>query len=171
MGALRQRLDAGSIDADLGVSDQLRRVLPVHQSPIAPMPAQTCALNLGGSRFVTCFCASTAYRMLMGWAPNVVEADDVVLVWGAAGGLGSMAIQIVTARGGKAVAVVSDEDKRQFCRGQRGRWRHQSHRFQSLGAYARYHQQGMECLDEGGSGFRQGDLGCAGRAQKPEDCF
>ena len=60
-------------------------------------------------------CASTAYRMLMGWAPNVVEADDVVLVWGAAGGLGSMATQIVAARGGKAVAVVSDEDKRQFC--------------------------------------------------------
>ena len=60
-------------------------------------------------------CASTAYRMLMGWAPNVVEADDGVLVWGAAGGLGSMATQIVAARGGKAVAVVSDEDKRQFC--------------------------------------------------------
>ena len=60
-------------------------------------------------------CASTAYRMLMGWAPNVVEADDAVLVWGAAGGLGSMAMQIVAARGGKAVAVVSDEDKRQFC--------------------------------------------------------
>ena len=60
-------------------------------------------------------CASTAYRMLMGWAPNVVEADDVVLVWGAAGGLGSMAMQIVAARGGKAVAVVSDEGKRQFC--------------------------------------------------------
>ncbi len=32
-----------------------------------------------------CFllCASTAYRMLMGWAPNVVEEGDPVLVWGA----------------------------------------------------------------------------------------
>lgn len=60
-------------------------------------------------------CASTAYRMLMGWAPNVVEAGDAVLVWGAAGGLGSMAMQIVAARGGKAVAVISDEGKRQFC--------------------------------------------------------
>ncbi len=60
-------------------------------------------------------CASTAYRMLMGWQPNVVEKDDVVLVWGAAGGLGSMALQIVTAAGGKPVAVVSDDDKRQFC--------------------------------------------------------
>ncbi len=60
-------------------------------------------------------CASTAYRMLMGWSPNVVEKGDVVLVWGAAGGLGGMALQITAARGGRAVAVVSDEDKRQFC--------------------------------------------------------
>lgn len=60
-------------------------------------------------------CASTAYRQLMGWAPNTVEKGDVVLVWGAAGGLGAMALQIVSALGGKAIAVISDEDKRQFC--------------------------------------------------------
>jgi len=60
-------------------------------------------------------CASTAYRMLMGWAPHTVEEGDAVLVWGAAGGLGSLALQIVAAQGGKAVAVISDEDKRQFC--------------------------------------------------------
>ena len=51
----------------------------------------------------------------MGWAPHTVEKDDVVLVWGAAGGLGAMALQIVSALGGKAIAVISDEDKRQFC--------------------------------------------------------
>jgi len=60
-------------------------------------------------------CAATAYRMLMGWPPHTVQEGDVVLVWGAAGGLGSMALQIVAAHGGKPVAVVSDEDKRQFC--------------------------------------------------------
>ncbi len=60
-------------------------------------------------------CASTAYRMLMGWEPNIVNKGDVVLVWGAAGGLGSMALQIVKAQGGKPVAVISDEKKRQFC--------------------------------------------------------
>lgn len=60
-------------------------------------------------------CASTAYRMLMGWAPNTIQKDDVVLVWGAAGGLGTYAMQITRALGGKAVAVVSDESKRQFC--------------------------------------------------------
>ncbi|MDA0218324.1 MAG: crotonyl-CoA carboxylase/reductase [Proteobacteria bacterium] len=60
-------------------------------------------------------CASTAYRMLMGWAPNTIQKDDVVLVWGAAGGLGTYALQITRALGGKAVAVVSDDAKRQFC--------------------------------------------------------
>ena len=60
-------------------------------------------------------CASTSYRMLMGWAPNTVKEGDVILVWGAAGGLGSLALQIVSALGGRAVAVISDEAKRQFC--------------------------------------------------------
>ena len=60
-------------------------------------------------------CASTAYRMLMGWSPNTIEEGDPVLVWGAAGGLGSMALQIVKNAGGRAVGVVSSDDKRQFC--------------------------------------------------------
>ncbi len=60
-------------------------------------------------------CASTAYRQLMGWSGNTVEEGDVVLVWGAAGGLGALALQIVSALGGKAVAVISDEAKRQYC--------------------------------------------------------
>src|SRR6266545_1076785 len=37
------------------------------------------------------------------------------LTWEAAGGLGSMALEITRARGGRAVAVVSDEAKRKFC--------------------------------------------------------
>jgi crotonyl-CoA carboxylase/reductase len=60
-------------------------------------------------------CASTAYRMLMGWPPHTVEPGDAVLVWGGAGGLGSLALQITRACGGRAVAVVSDDAKRQFC--------------------------------------------------------
>src|SRR5437867_427796 len=54
---------------------------------------------------------ATAYRMLCGWAPHTVEKGDVVLVWGGSGGLGSQAIQIVRAKGGLPVAVVSGEDK------------------------------------------------------------
>lgn len=59
---------------------------------------------------------ATAYRMLMGWAPNQVKKDDAVLIWGGSGGLGSMAIQIVNALGGKAVAVISDDSKVEHCK-------------------------------------------------------
>ncbi len=58
---------------------------------------------------------ATAYRMLYGWAEHALREDDVVLIWGGAGGLGSMAIQIVKAAGGKAVAVVSEDDKFEYC--------------------------------------------------------
>jgi crotonyl-CoA carboxylase/reductase len=59
---------------------------------------------------------ATAYRMLTGWPPHAVRKGDAVLVWGGAGGLGSMAIQIVRELGGKAVAVVSSDDKGEFCK-------------------------------------------------------
>ena len=59
---------------------------------------------------------ATAYRMLMGWPPNIVHEGDPILIWGGAGGLGSMAIQIVKAKGGRAVAVVSGDDKVEYCK-------------------------------------------------------
>ena len=37
-----------------------------------------------------------------------------MLVWGGAGGLGSMAIQLIAASGANAIAVISEEDKRDF---------------------------------------------------------
>jgi crotonyl-CoA carboxylase/reductase len=60
--------------------------------------------------------AATAYRMLHGWAPNVVAPGDPILVWGGAGGLGSMAIQIARAAGARPVAVVSGDSKNEFCK-------------------------------------------------------
>ncbi len=59
---------------------------------------------------------ATAYRMLHGWAGNVVSPGDAVLIWGAAGGLGSMAIQIAKAAGADPVAVVGGEDKFEYCK-------------------------------------------------------
>ncbi len=59
---------------------------------------------------------ATSYRMLMAWAPNNVKKDDVVLVWGGAGGIGCMAIQIAAAMGAKPIAVVSGEDKFEYCK-------------------------------------------------------
>ncbi|HEY5905636.1 MAG TPA: alcohol dehydrogenase catalytic domain-containing protein, partial [Actinomycetota bacterium] len=49
---------------------------------------------------------ATAYRMLFGWPPHTVEPGDAVLVWGASGGLGSLAVQLVANAGGRAIAVV-----------------------------------------------------------------
>jgi len=58
---------------------------------------------------------ATAFRMLMGWPPHIVRPGEVVLIWGASGGLGCMAIQIVKAEGGIPVGVVSDDRKADFC--------------------------------------------------------
>lgn len=59
---------------------------------------------------------ATAYRMLHGWPEHKVREGDVVLIWGGTGGLGSMAIQIVTAAGGVPIAVVGGDDKIDFCK-------------------------------------------------------
>ncbi len=58
---------------------------------------------------------ATAYRMLYGFPPNVVREGDAVLIWGGAGGLGSMAIQICRSVGAMPIAVVSSEEKYQYC--------------------------------------------------------
>jgi crotonyl-CoA carboxylase/reductase len=59
---------------------------------------------------------ATAYRMLTNFPPHDVKEGDVVLVWGGAGGLGSMAIQIAALKGAKPIAVVSSESKMDYCK-------------------------------------------------------
>lgn len=58
---------------------------------------------------------ATAYRMLMGFPGQTLREGDPALIWGGAGGLGSMAIQIARAVGAIPVAVVSDNDKIPYC--------------------------------------------------------
>jgi crotonyl-CoA carboxylase/reductase len=58
---------------------------------------------------------ATAYRMLFGWPPHNVRENDVVLIWGGGGGLGSMAIQLAAQAGAKPIAVVSSEAKFDYC--------------------------------------------------------
>ncbi|MEO0943768.1 MAG: crotonyl-CoA carboxylase/reductase [Pseudomonadota bacterium] len=57
---------------------------------------------------------ATAYRMLFGHHPHELKPGQNVLVWGASGGLGSYAIQLINTAGANAIAVISDEDKRDF---------------------------------------------------------
>ena len=60
---------------------------------------------------------ATAYRMLFGHHPHELKPGQNVLVWGASGGLGSFAIQLINTAGANAIGVISDEDKRDFVMG------------------------------------------------------
>ncbi len=57
---------------------------------------------------------ATAYRMLFGHRPHTLKPAQNVLVWGGAGGLGSMALQLVATAGANAIAVISDDAKEEF---------------------------------------------------------
>ncbi|PJN96501.1 crotonyl-CoA carboxylase/reductase [Amaricoccus sp. HAR-UPW-R2A-40] len=57
---------------------------------------------------------ATAYRMLFGHEPHELKPGDNVLVWGATGGLGVYAVQLINAAGANAIAVISDESKRDY---------------------------------------------------------
>jgi crotonyl-CoA carboxylase/reductase len=65
-----------------------------------------------------CFMVSgaTAYRMLHGWPPHTLKAGEPVLIWGGAGGLGSIAIQLCRLAEAKAVAVISNQKKVNYCK-------------------------------------------------------
>ncbi|MEE7456615.1 MULTISPECIES: crotonyl-CoA carboxylase/reductase [Methylobacteriaceae] len=57
---------------------------------------------------------ATAYRMLFGHAPHTVRPGQNVLIWGASGGLGVFGVQLCAASGANAIAVISDESKRDY---------------------------------------------------------
>ncbi|HSK25341.1 MAG TPA: crotonyl-CoA carboxylase/reductase [Jiangellales bacterium] len=59
---------------------------------------------------------STAYRQLISRNGAGLKLGDVVLIWGASGGLGSYATQMALAAGATPVCVVSSADKAEICR-------------------------------------------------------
>jgi crotonyl-CoA reductase len=59
---------------------------------------------------------STAYRQLVSQHGADMKQGDTVLVWGASGGLGSYATQLVLNGGGIPVCVVSSPEKADICR-------------------------------------------------------
>lgn len=63
---------------------------------------------------VNALCASTSYRMLVSNNAATMKQGDIVLIWGATGGLGSYAVQLVLNGGGIPVGVVSSSDKVQL---------------------------------------------------------
>jgi crotonyl-CoA reductase len=59
---------------------------------------------------------STAYRQLVSKHGAQMKQGDVVLIWGASGGLGSYATQFALNGGGIPVCVVSSQQKADICR-------------------------------------------------------
>jgi crotonyl-CoA carboxylase/reductase len=74
---------------------------------------------------------ATSYRMLFGHRPHTLKPGHHVLVWGASGGLGSMAVQLIATTGANAIGVVSDDEKRDFV--------------MSLGAKGVINRSGFKC--------------------------
>ncbi|MFI9168013.1 crotonyl-CoA carboxylase/reductase [Streptomyces lincolnensis] len=60
--------------------------------------------------------AATSYRMLVGDKGARIKQGDIVLIWGAAGGLGAYALQMVKNAGGVAVGVVGSPRKAEALR-------------------------------------------------------
>lgn len=85
----------------------------VRASQLVPKPAhltwEEAACNT--------LCAGTAYRMLVGERGARMKQGDVVLIWGATGGLGGYAVQFVRNGGGIAVGVVGSAEKAEALRG------------------------------------------------------
>jgi crotonyl-CoA reductase len=65
---------------------------------------------------VSALCNSTSYRMLVGANGARMKQGDVVLIWGATGGIGAYAAQYVLNGGGIPVCVVSSSDKADILR-------------------------------------------------------
>ncbi|TVR84428.1 MAG: crotonyl-CoA carboxylase/reductase [Rhodospirillales bacterium] len=84
---------------------------PVQAHQCMPKPAHMTWEEAAAYTLV----GATAWRMLHGWPEHKMKPGDPVLIWGGAGGLGSMAIQIVKAAGAIPIAVVSGEDKIDYC--------------------------------------------------------
>jgi crotonyl-CoA reductase len=60
---------------------------------------------------VNALCNSTSYRMLVGEHGARMKQGDIVLVWGATGGIGGYAVQYVLNGGGTPVGIVSSPGK------------------------------------------------------------
>ncbi|MCJ0871907.1 crotonyl-CoA carboxylase/reductase [Streptomyces sp. AP-93] len=60
--------------------------------------------------------AATSYRMLVSERGARIKQGDIVLIWGATGGLGGFAVQLVKNAGGIPVGVVGSEAKAELLR-------------------------------------------------------
>ncbi|MEX2505098.1 MAG: crotonyl-CoA carboxylase/reductase [Egicoccus sp.] len=84
----------------------------VRANQLMPMPTHLTweeAASLG-------LVMATSYRMLVGENAARMKQGDIVLIWGATGGIGGFATQFVLNGGGIPVCVISSEEKAQVLR-------------------------------------------------------
>lgn len=69
--------------------------------------------SITGSYMLT---LGTAYRMIISENGGELKKNESCLIWGASGGLGVFAIQLVNHIGGIPICVVSTKEKAEYCR-------------------------------------------------------
>lgn len=90
----------------------LAELAVAHAAQLLPKPVNLSWAEAG----TTTLCASTAYRMVVSPEGAGMKQGDVVLVWGAAGGVGSFAVQFARNGGGVPVGVVSGPERAEYVR-------------------------------------------------------
>ncbi|WP_431775875.1 crotonyl-CoA carboxylase/reductase [Streptomyces cucumeris] len=90
----------------------LAEISLVKANQLMPKPAHLTWEEAAGSGLVN----STAYRQLVSRNGARMKQGDIVLIWGAGGGLGSYATQLALNGGAIPVCVVSDEHKADLVR-------------------------------------------------------
>ncbi len=80
---IRELLEGGQ---DKRLADLIEDVYPADLASAMTIPPTSTGTESAAPTLV----GATAYRMLFGWPPHNVREGDVVLVWGGAGGLGSI---------------------------------------------------------------------------------
>ncbi|MGW1952991.1 crotonyl-CoA carboxylase/reductase [Streptomyces sp. NPDC001920] len=90
----------------------LAEIALVKSNQLMPKPAHLSWEEAAAPGLVN----STAYRQLVSRNGAGMKQGDNVLVWGASGGLGSYATQLVLAGGANPICVVSSERKAEICR-------------------------------------------------------
>jgi len=90
----------------------LAEVALVKSNQLLPKPAHLTWEEAAAPGLVN----STAYRQLVSRNGAGMKQGDIVLIWGASGGLGSYATQYAVNGGAIPICVVSSEDKADLCR-------------------------------------------------------
>ena len=108
LAAFRDRLPMLIDEARSGLAD----LTVVKANQLMPKPAH---LTWEESA-VNALCNSTSYRMLVSDNAARMKQGDIVLIWGATGGIGAYATQYVLNGGGIPVCVVSNAEKAQILR-------------------------------------------------------